>query len=85
MVSFFNNKIQFKLLIIFFILCQQVRILSLNLLYDITKYPTFVLLTYKMDVVLDLANALDDPKRLVRNAAVQARNAWYLVGAPSSS
>lgn len=38
-----------------------------------------------MDVVLDLASALDDPKRLVRNAAVQARNAWYLVGAPSSS
>ncbi|XP_037819827.1 MMS19 nucleotide excision repair protein homolog [Lucilia sericata] len=64
---------------------MQVRVLSLNLLYDITKYPTFVLLPYKMDVVLDLASALDDPKRLVRNAAVQARNAWYLVGAPNSS
>ncbi|KAM7362587.1 MMS19 nucleotide excision repair protein [Cochliomyia hominivorax] len=64
---------------------MQVRILALNLLNDITKYPTFVLLPYKMDVVLDLATALDDPKRLVRNAAVQARNSWYLVGAPKSS
>ncbi|GBP07910.1 hypothetical protein EVAR_72529_1, partial [Eumeta japonica] len=32
-----------------------------------------------MDVVLELATALDDPKRMVRNAAVQARNSWYLV------
>lgn len=59
------------------------RIAALELLYDITKYPTYVLLPHKVDVTLVLADALDDPKRLVRNAAVKARNAWYLVGAPS--
>ncbi|XP_030562176.1 MMS19 nucleotide excision repair protein homolog [Drosophila novamexicana] len=62
---------------------MQVRIAALELLYDITKYPTYVLLPHKVDVTLVLADALDDPKRLVRNAAVKARNAWYLVGAPS--
>ncbi|XP_073846096.1 MMS19 nucleotide excision repair protein [Musca autumnalis] len=63
---------------------MKIRISALKLLYDITKYPTFVLLPYKVDVVLDLATALDDPKRLVRNAAVQARNAWYMIGAPKT-
>uniref|UniRef100_T1P948 MMS19 nucleotide excision repair protein n=1 Tax=Musca domestica TaxID=7370 RepID=T1P948_MUSDO len=63
---------------------MKLRISALKLLYDITKYPTFVLLPYKVDVVLDLATALDDPKRLVRNAAVQARNAWYMIGAPKT-
>ncbi|XP_075146935.1 MMS19 nucleotide excision repair protein [Haematobia irritans] len=63
---------------------MKIRISALNLLRDMTKYPTFVLLPYKVDVVLELATALDDPKRLVRNAAVQTRNAWYMVGAPSS-
>ncbi|XP_030373580.1 MMS19 nucleotide excision repair protein homolog [Scaptodrosophila lebanonensis] len=62
---------------------MQVRISALQLLYDCTKYPTFVLLPHKVDVTLALASALDDPKRLVRNMAVKARNAWYLVGAPS--
>ncbi|XP_033164495.1 MMS19 nucleotide excision repair protein homolog [Drosophila mauritiana] len=62
---------------------MQVRIAALQLLYDVTKYPTFVLLPHKVDVTLALAAALDDPKRLVRNTAVKARNAWYLVGAPS--
>uniref|UniRef100_A0A1B0FQL2 MMS19 nucleotide excision repair protein n=1 Tax=Glossina morsitans morsitans TaxID=37546 RepID=A0A1B0FQL2_GLOMM len=37
-----------------------------------------------MDVILELASALDDPKRLVRNAAVRARNSWYLIGAPGT-
>ncbi|EDV94788.1 MMS19 nucleotide excision repair protein [Drosophila grimshawi] len=62
---------------------MQVRIAALQLLYDITKYPTYLLLPHKVDVTLVLAAALDDPKRLVRNAAVMARNAWYLVGAPT--
>lgn len=67
-----------------FPITQKVRITALNLLHDITKYPTFVLLPYKFDVVLDLATALDDPKRLVRNAAVLTRNAWYMVGSPTA-
>lgn len=60
--------------------CMKVRISALSLLHDITKYPTHVLLTHKLDVVLELASALDDHKRLVRNAAVNTRNAWFLVG-----
>ncbi|XP_062126950.1 LOW QUALITY PROTEIN: MMS19 nucleotide excision repair protein [Drosophila sulfurigaster albostrigata] len=61
---------------------MQVRIAALQLVLDITTYPTYVLLPHKQDVTLALAPALDDPKRLVRNVAVTARNAWYLVGAP---
>ncbi|XP_054725746.1 MMS19 nucleotide excision repair protein [Anastrepha obliqua] len=59
---------------------MKVRIGALNLLHDITKYSTHVLLTHKIDVVLELASALDDHKRLVRNTAVRTRNAWYMVG-----
>ncbi|XP_017081741.2 MMS19 nucleotide excision repair protein homolog [Drosophila eugracilis] len=64
---------------------MQVRIAALQLLYDITKYPTFVLLPHKVDVTLALAAALDDPKRLVRNTAVKARNAWYLIGSANEN
>ncbi|XP_017492934.1 PREDICTED: MMS19 nucleotide excision repair protein homolog isoform X2 [Rhagoletis zephyria] len=64
---------------------MKVRIGALNLLHDITKYPTHVLLTHKLDVVLELAVPLDDRKRLVRNAAVRTRNAWYLVGTNAAS
>lgn len=60
------------------------RIAVLNLMYDLTKYPTYLLLPHRMDVILELASALDDPKRLVRNAAVRARNSWYLIGAPGT-
>uniref|UniRef100_A0A0A1WYE0 MMS19 nucleotide excision repair protein n=1 Tax=Zeugodacus cucurbitae TaxID=28588 RepID=A0A0A1WYE0_ZEUCU len=64
---------------------MKVRICALSLLHDITKYPTHVLLTHKLDVVLELASALDDHKRLVRNAAVRTRNAWFLVGSGDSN
>ncbi|XP_037956129.1 MMS19 nucleotide excision repair protein homolog [Teleopsis dalmanni] len=64
---------------------MEVRIKALNIIYDITKYPTYVLLPLKLDAVLELYETLDDPKRLVRNAAVRARNAWFLVGAPDTS
>uniref|UniRef100_A0A1A9ZVL5 MMS19 nucleotide excision repair protein n=1 Tax=Glossina pallidipes TaxID=7398 RepID=A0A1A9ZVL5_GLOPL len=63
---------------------NYVRIAVLNLMYDLTKYPTYLLLPHRMDVILELASALDDPKRLVRNAAVRARNSWYLIGAPGT-
>ncbi|XP_055853165.1 MMS19 nucleotide excision repair protein [Episyrphus balteatus] len=62
---------------------MNVRITALNLLYEITKYPTFYLLPLKMDVVLGLSPALDDQKRLVRTAAVKASNAWFLIGEPT--
>lgn len=71
-----------KFISLSFCFTQQVRIEALELLLEITKYPTYVLLPHKVDVTLALAPALDDPKRLVRNIAVDARNAWYLVGSP---
>nr|CAD7598996.1 unnamed protein product [Timema genevievae] len=35
-----------------------------------------------LKVVQKLAQCVDDPKRLVRQAAVGARSRWFLVGAP---
>ncbi|XP_055905628.1 MMS19 nucleotide excision repair protein [Eupeodes corollae] len=61
---------------------MHIRTTALNLLYEITKYPTYFLIPLKMDVVLGLSSALDDQKRLVRSAAVKASNAWFLVGEP---
>ncbi|KAH9638499.1 hypothetical protein HF086_007469 [Spodoptera exigua] len=62
---------------------MDVRIKSLECLYDIANtFRTSTLLPYKQDVLLDLAPALDDKKRLVRNVAVRARSRWFLVGAP---
>lgn len=62
---------------------MDVRIKSLECLYDIANtFRTSTLLPYKQDILLDLAPALDDKKRLVRNVAVRARSRWFLVGAP---
>lgn len=53
---------------------------AINILAAIANYPAFVVLPYAQDVLFGLQPALDDHKRLVRNAAVLARNKWYLVG-----
>lgn len=41
-----------------------------------------MLVPLRNDVLLALQAPLDDPKRLVRNAAVVARNQWFLIGVP---
>ncbi|XP_062556432.1 MMS19 nucleotide excision repair protein [Armigeres subalbatus] len=64
---------------------MQVRIDALECLLHATKYPPFLLLPFKQDVVLGLQTALDDHKRLVRNAAVTARLQWYVVADGNNS
>lgn len=59
---------------------MKVRIDALECLLQVTKYPPFLLLPFKQDVILALQPALDDHKRLVRNAAVAARLQWYVEG-----
>ncbi|XP_026318835.1 MMS19 nucleotide excision repair protein homolog isoform X2 [Hyposmocoma kahamanoa] len=65
---------------------MDIRIKSLQCLYEIANcYRTIYLLPYKQDVLFDLAPALDDKKRLVRNTAVKARTRWFLIGAPGEA
>ena len=59
---------------------MEVRIKACNCLENVTKFPLFTLVPYKNDVLNDLTVALDDPKRLVRSAAVAARLAWFVLG-----
>lgn len=74
--------IQFHNIIFLILLLQQVRITAIQCLSAITKFPTFVVLQFAQDVQIGLSPALDDKKRMVRNTAVQARNEWFVVGAP---
>ncbi|XP_058821488.1 MMS19 nucleotide excision repair protein [Topomyia yanbarensis] len=64
---------------------MHVRIDALECLLFTTKYPPFLLLPYKQEVVLGLQTSLDDHKRLVRTAAVAARLQWFLVGTDGAS
>lgn len=59
---------------------MDVRIVACKCLENLTAFPLFNLVPYRNDVTHDLTAALDDPKRLVRAAAVSARIAWYLLG-----
>lgn len=64
-----------------FIHFQKIRLVSIQILSAVTKqYTAIYLLSHAQDVVYGLKDALDDRKRLVREAAVLARNQWYLVG-----
>lgn len=58
---------------------QKIRLAALQSLLNVTKYPSAVLVPFKQEVAHALAKPLDDPKRLVRNAAVLARNKWFLI------
>lgn len=59
------------------------RISALECLNSLSQFPTFLILPYKHDVIFGIATALDDPKRLVRNIAVNTRLHWFLIGAPN--
>lgn len=50
--------------------------------YYSTGFPVYKLLPLKVDVIYGLAEALDDPKRLVRREAVEARSCWFMIDAP---
>jgi len=45
------------------------------------NYPIILINPYKQTVLDKLGVIIDDRKRLVRKAAVNARTRWYLVGA----
>lgn len=47
-----------------------------------SKYPTYLLLPFKQDVLFNTIAALDDHKRLVRAAAVKTRTKWFLIDSP---
>lgn len=62
---------------------QNVRIMALECIREYTlTCPTHVLLPHKIDVIMQLAECLDDHKRLVRKKAVEARSNWFLIDAP---
>lgn len=55
---------------------------ALECLSNLTAFPTFLLLPYKEQVTYEIVPALDDSKRLVRNAAGKTRLKWCLIGTP---
>lgn len=58
-----------------------VRIAALECLAHCANYPVILINPYKETVLDKLGIIIDDRKRLVRKAAVEARTRWYLVGA----
>lgn len=61
---------------------QHIRLKALKSLVAVCKYPTFLLIPFKQDVLFATVAALDDHKRLVRAAAVEARTKWFLIDSP---
>ena len=56
----------------------QLRIKALECIKAATKVETKDLVPYKREVIRELVPALDDHKRLVRQAATSARNSWCI-------
>lgn len=75
-----NKLIKIFLNLSTFKLSMEVRVLACNCLESTTKFPLFTLVPFKEEVTHELATALDDNKRLVRTAAVNARMAWFMLG-----
>ncbi|KAK3876843.1 hypothetical protein Pcinc_018392 [Petrolisthes cinctipes] len=59
-----------------------VRVKALECLAALVTLPVSVILPYRNEVVRGLRSALDDRKRVVRQAATHTRSLWILVGAP---
>ncbi|XP_011641202.1 MMS19 nucleotide excision repair protein homolog isoform X2 [Pogonomyrmex barbatus] len=60
---------------------MSVRIAALECLTHYAKYPTILINPYKQSILDKLGTVIDDRKRLVRKAAVEARTRWFIVGA----
>lgn len=76
----FSNEMQFNNFSIYF---QMVRMKALQCIQLISKQiPIFKILPHKQEVVNSLLVCLDDPKRLVRKEAVNAKCNWILLDAP---
>eukprot|EP00043_Microstomoeca_roanoka_P007286 m.70164 g.70164 ORF g.70164 m.70164 type:complete len:965 (-) comp13765_c0_seq1:100-2994(-) len=58
---------------------MDVRKAALELLANLVQLPTHVVVPYKTQVLRGLAPSLDDRKRIVRTAAVQASSAWFVL------
>ena len=56
----------------------KLRMKALNCIQSVTKAETQDLVPYKKEVINGLTPALDDHKRLVRQAATSARNSWCI-------
>lgn len=68
----------FHLLTIFYVVEQRVRVGALKYLAVLPKIVRYDVLHPQKAVVLrELAKALDDPKRVVRKEAVDARSVWF--------
>ncbi|XP_056152581.1 MMS19 nucleotide excision repair protein homolog [Lampris incognitus] len=61
---------------------MKVRIATLRCIHDVSQFPEHEVLPFRTRVLRALAKPLDDKKRMVRNEAVQARGAWFLLGSP---
>ncbi|KAL0109927.1 hypothetical protein PUN28_013521 [Cardiocondyla obscurior] len=60
---------------------MDIRIAAVECLAHYANYPVILINPYKQTVLDKLGIIIDDRKRLVRKAAVDARIRWYLVGA----
>lgn len=61
---------------------MKIRIASIRCILALTYFPPHEVLPFQARVLRALAPPLDDRKRLVRRAAVQARAEWFLLGSP---
>jgi DNA repair/transcription protein MET18/MMS19 len=75
-----NKLIKIFLQLVTFKQSMEIRITSCKCLENLIHFPLFTLVPFKNDVTHGLESALDDNKRLVRTAAVDARMAWFLLG-----
>lgn len=63
---------------------MKIKIHSLTCLTYLCSIPGHFLLPLRQEIIQKLKPCLDDKKRLVRKAAVEARCKWFLVGQPGS-
>ncbi|CAG5120314.1 unnamed protein product [Candidula unifasciata] len=58
---------------------MKVRLSALKCLDSLAYLPTYTIVTHQQRVIKELADCLDDKKRLVRKQAAETRSAWILL------